>query len=175
DVPGFLPGTAQEWGGIIRHGAKLLYAYSEATVPKLTVITRKAYGGAYDVMSSKHVRADFNFAWPTAEVAVMWPEGAVNIVFRKEIEEASDPDARRAELSVAARCRRPMSPSPATRIRSRISRSRTRVRKAAAAESARPTSGTNSHVGLTAFRNTRDGDCPQRDPLARKAGLAQRA
>jgi propionyl-CoA carboxylase beta chain len=98
DVPGFLPGTAQEWGGIIRHGAKLLYAYCEATVPKLTVITRKAYGGAYDVMSSKHVRADFNFAWPTAEVAVMGPEGAVNIVFRKELEEASDPDVRRAEL-----------------------------------------------------------------------------
>jgi acetyl-CoA carboxylase carboxyltransferase component len=98
DVPGFLPGTAQEWGGIIRHGAKLLYAYAEATVPKLTVITRKAYGGAYDVMSSKHIRADFNVAWPTAEVAVMGPEGAVNIVFRKEIEEADDPDARRAEL-----------------------------------------------------------------------------
>ncbi len=82
DVPGFLPGTAQEWGGIIRHGAKLLYAYCEATVPKLTVITRKAYGGAYDVMSSKHVRADFNFAWPTAEVAVMGPDGAVNIIYR---------------------------------------------------------------------------------------------
>jgi propionyl-CoA carboxylase beta chain len=98
DVPGFLPGTAQEWGGIIRHGAKLLYAYCEATVPKLTVITRKAYGGAYDVMSSKHVRADFNFAWPTAEVAVMGPEGAVNIIFRKELEEAADPEARRAEL-----------------------------------------------------------------------------
>jgi propionyl-CoA carboxylase beta chain len=98
DVPGFLPGTAQEWGGIIRHGAKLLYAYCEATVPKLAVITRKAYGGAYDVMSSKHIRADFNFAWPTAEVAVMGPEGAVNIVFRKEIEEADDPEARRAEL-----------------------------------------------------------------------------
>jgi propionyl-CoA carboxylase beta chain len=98
DVPGFLPGTAQEWGGIIRHGAKLLYAYAEATVPKLAVITRKAYGGAYDVMSSKHIRADFNFAWPTAEVAVMGPEGAVNIVFRKEIEAADDPDARRAEL-----------------------------------------------------------------------------
>jgi propionyl-CoA carboxylase beta chain len=98
DVPGFLPGTAQEWGGIIRHGAKLLYAYSEATVPKLAVITRKAYGGAYDVMSSKHIRADFNFAWPTAEVAVMGPEGAVNIVFRKELEEAADPDARREEL-----------------------------------------------------------------------------
>ena len=98
DVPGFLPGTAQEWGGIIRHGAKLLYAYCEATVPKLAVITRKAYGGAYDVMSSKHIGADFNFAWPTAEVAVMGPEGAVNIVFRKEIEEAADPEARRAEL-----------------------------------------------------------------------------
>jgi propionyl-CoA carboxylase beta chain len=98
DVPGFLPGTAQEWGGIIRHGAKLLYAYAEATVPKLTVITRKAYGGAYDVMSSKHIRADFNVAWPTAEVAVMGPEGAVNIVFRRELEEAADPDTRRAEL-----------------------------------------------------------------------------
>jgi acetyl-CoA carboxylase carboxyltransferase component len=98
DVPGFLPGTEQEWGGIIRHGAKLLYAYAEATVPKLAVITRKAYGGAYDVMSSKHIRADFNFAWPTAEVAVMGPEGAVNIVFRKEIETAEDPEAKRAEL-----------------------------------------------------------------------------
>jgi propionyl-CoA carboxylase beta chain len=98
DVPGFLPGTAQEWGGIIRHGAKLLYAYCEATVPKIAVITRKAYGGAYDVMSSKHIRADFNFAWPTAEVAVMGPEGAVNIVFRKELEDAKNPDARRAEL-----------------------------------------------------------------------------
>ncbi|TML77068.1 MAG: acyl-CoA carboxylase subunit beta [Actinobacteria bacterium] len=87
DVPGFLPGTAQEWGGIIRHGAKLLYAYCEATVPKLTVITRKAYGGAYDVMSSKHIRADFNFAWPTAEVAVMGPEGAVNIIYRDRPEE----------------------------------------------------------------------------------------
>ncbi|HEY3542971.1 MAG TPA: acyl-CoA carboxylase subunit beta [Gaiellaceae bacterium] len=91
DVPGFLPGTAQEWGGIIRHGAKLLYAFAEATVPKLTVITRKAYGGAYDVMSSKHIRADFNFAWPTAEVAVMGPEGAVNIIYRdKSPEERAD-------------------------------------------------------------------------------------
>jgi len=98
DVPGFLPGTDQEWGGIIRHGAKLLYAYSEATVPKLTVITRKAYGGAYDVMSSKHIRADFNFAWPTAEIAVMGAEGAVNIIFRKELDEADDGAARRAEL-----------------------------------------------------------------------------
>ena len=98
DVPGFLPGTSQEWGGIIRHGAKLLYAYCEATVPKLAVITRKAYGGAYDVMSSKHIRADFNYAWPTAEVAVMGAEGAVNILFRKELAEAGDPEARRAEL-----------------------------------------------------------------------------
>ncbi len=98
DVPGFLPGTAQEWGGIIRHGAKLLYAFAEATVPKLTVITRKAYGGAYDVMSSKHIRADVNLAWPTAEVAVMGPDGAVNIIFRKELAEADDPAARRAEL-----------------------------------------------------------------------------
>ncbi len=98
DVPGFLPGTEQEWGGIIRHGAKLLYAYGEATVPKLTLITRKAYGGAYDVMGSKHLRADVNLAWPTAEVAVMGPEGAVNVVYRKELAEASDPEARRAEL-----------------------------------------------------------------------------
>jgi propionyl-CoA carboxylase beta chain len=98
DVPGFLPGTEQEWGGIIRHGAKLLYAYAEATVPKLAVITRKAYGGAYDVMSSKHIRSDFNFAWPTAEVAVMGPDGAVNIIFRKELADADDAEARRAEL-----------------------------------------------------------------------------
>jgi propionyl-CoA carboxylase beta chain len=98
DVPGFLPGTDQEWRGIIRHGAKLLYAYCEATVPKLTVITRKAYGGAYDVMGSKHIGADFNFAWPTAEVAVMGSDGAVNIIFRKDIDTADDPEARRAEL-----------------------------------------------------------------------------
>ena len=89
DVPGFLPGTAQEWGGIITHGAKLLYAFAEATVPKLTVITRKAYGGAYDVMASKHIRADVNLAWPTAEIAVMGPEGAVNIVFRRELEKGA--------------------------------------------------------------------------------------
>src|SRR5436190_1607682 len=98
DVPGFLPGTAQEWGGIITHGAKLLYAFAEATVPKLTVITRKAYGGAYDVMASKHIRADVNLCWPTAEIAVMGPEGAVNIIFRRELEEVEDPDGRRAEL-----------------------------------------------------------------------------
>ena len=98
DVPGFLPGTAQEFGGIIKHGAKLLYAYCEATVPKVTVITRKAYGGAYDVMSSKHIRGDFNFAYPTAEIAVMGPEGAVNIIFRNEIERAKDAETERARL-----------------------------------------------------------------------------
>jgi acetyl-CoA carboxylase carboxyltransferase component len=98
DVPGFLPGTQQEYGGIIRHGAKLLYAYCEATVPKLTVITRKAYGGAYDVMASKHVRADFNFAWPTAEIAVMGVDAAVKIIFRKELAQARDPATRLAEL-----------------------------------------------------------------------------
>ncbi len=98
DVPGFLPGTAQEHGGIIRSGAKLLYAYAEATVPKLTVITRKAYGGAYDVMSSKHLRGDYNVAWPSAEIAVMGPPAAVNILYRDELAGAADPDARRAEL-----------------------------------------------------------------------------
>ena len=98
DVPGFMPGTAQEWGGIIRHGAKLLYAYCEATVPKLTVITRKAYGGAYDVMGSKHVGADVNLAWPTAEIAVMGAQGAVNILYRGDLAAAEDPVARRAEL-----------------------------------------------------------------------------
>lgn len=98
DVPGFLPGTDQEWGGIIKHGAKLLYAFCEATVPKMTVITRKAYGGAYDVMNSKHVRADYNVAWPTAEIAVMGTKGAVEIIFRKEIESADDPAAKQKEL-----------------------------------------------------------------------------
>jgi acetyl-CoA carboxylase carboxyltransferase component len=99
DVPGFLPGTQQEYGGIIRHGAKLLYAYCEATVPKLTVITRKAYGGAYDVMSSKHIRADFNFAWPTAEIAVMGVDAAVKIIFRKELTSAEDPVQKMTELT----------------------------------------------------------------------------
>ena len=98
DVPGFLPGTVQEHQGIIRSGAKLLYAYCEATVPKLTVITRKAYGGAYDVMSSKHIRGDLNLAWPSAEIAVMGPDGAVNIIFRKELEKAKDPARKKAEL-----------------------------------------------------------------------------
>ncbi len=97
DVPGFLPGTAQEYGGIIKHGAKLLYAFAEATVPKITVITRKAYGGAYCVMSSKHIRTDVNYAWPTAELAVMGPEGAVNILYKREIDKASDPAGVRAE------------------------------------------------------------------------------
>ena len=98
DVPGFMPGTDQEWGGIIRRGAKLLYAFTEATVPKVTVVTRKAYGGAYDVMSSKHMLADFNFAWPSAEVAVMGPEGAVNIIYRKDIEKSPTPEERRETL-----------------------------------------------------------------------------
>ncbi len=98
DVPGFLPGVAQEHGGIIKHGAKLLYAYCEATVPKLTVILRKAYGGAYDVMNSKHIRGDFNFAWPTAEIAVMGPKGAVEILFRQRIAEADDPAAETDKL-----------------------------------------------------------------------------
>lgn len=98
DVPGFLPGTSQEWGGIIRHGAKLLYAFSEATVPKLTVIIRKAYGGAYCVMNSKHIGADYNFAWPTAEIAVMGPEGACSIIFRKEISASTNTAQKKAEL-----------------------------------------------------------------------------
>jgi len=98
DVPGFLPGTAQEWNGIITNGAKLLFAYCEATVPKLTVVLRKAYGGAYDVMSSKHIRGDYNVAWPTGELAVMGAEGAVNILYRRELKAADDPDALRKQL-----------------------------------------------------------------------------
>ena len=97
DVPGFMPGTAQEYGGIIKHGAKLLYAYAEATVPKVTVITRKAYGGAYDVMSSKHLRGDVNLAWPSAEIAVMGSKGAVEIIFRKDATDAIAIDARNEE------------------------------------------------------------------------------
>ena len=99
DVPGFLPGTDQEWRGIIKHGAKLLYAFCEATVPKMTVITRKAYGGAYDVMNSKHIRGDLNFAWPTAEIAVMGPKGAVEIIYRKQLAEADDPEALKTEFT----------------------------------------------------------------------------
>ena len=94
DVPGFLPGTDQEWNAIITNGAKLLYAFSEATVPRITVITRKAYGGAYDVMNSKHIGADMNFAWPSAEIAVMGAKGAAEIIFKKEITEATDPEAK---------------------------------------------------------------------------------
>lgn len=105
DVPGFLPGTGQEYGGIIRHGAKLLYAFAEATVPKLTVITRKAYGGAYDVMASKHIRADINLAWPSAEIAVMGPEAAVKIIHRRELEGASNPEDRARELADDYRAR----------------------------------------------------------------------
>jgi propionyl-CoA carboxylase beta chain len=103
DVPGFLPGATQEWGGLIRHGAKLLYAYAEATVPKVTVITRRAWGVAYDVMASKHLRADVNLAWPTAEIAVTSPEGAVNVIFRKEISSSPDPAAERARLTAEYR------------------------------------------------------------------------
>jgi propionyl-CoA carboxylase beta chain len=98
DVPGFLPGTDQEWNGIIRRGAKLIYAYAEATVPLVTIITRKAYGGAYDVMGSKHLGADVNLAWPTAQIAVMGAQGAVNILYRRELADAEDAEARRAEL-----------------------------------------------------------------------------
>ena len=98
DVPGFLPGSAQEYGGIIKHGAKLIFAFAEATVPKVTVILRKAYGGAYDVMASKHIRADINFAFPTAEIAVMGSDGAVNIVRSREILESKDPEKTRAEF-----------------------------------------------------------------------------
>jgi propionyl-CoA carboxylase beta chain len=98
DTPGFLPGLGQEYGGIITHGAKLLYAYSEATVPKIAVILRKSYGGAYLVMSSKHLRGDMNYAWPTAEVAVAGPDAAANVVYREEIANAADPEARRKEL-----------------------------------------------------------------------------
>ena len=105
DVPGFLPGTGQEFGGIIKHGAKLLYAFAESTVPKVTVITRKAYGGAYDVMASKHIRADVNFAYPTAEIAVMGPDGAVNIIFRKELVRSDNPEKTKAELVADYRAR----------------------------------------------------------------------
>jgi propionyl-CoA carboxylase beta chain len=98
DVPGFLPGTDQEWNGIIRRGAKLIYAYAEATVPLVTVITRKAYGGAYDVMGSKHLGADLNLAWPTAQIAVMGAQGAVNILYRKELAASDDPETMRTRL-----------------------------------------------------------------------------
>jgi acetyl-CoA carboxylase carboxyltransferase component len=129
DVPGFLPGTDQEWNGIIRRGAKLIYAYAEATVPLVTVITRKAYGGAYDVMGSKHLGADINLAWPTAQIAVMGAQGAVNILYRKELAEAEDPeDASRKELmrsTTTSWPTRTSRPSAAT-----STRSSTRTRRA---------------------------------------------
>ena len=143
DVPGFLPGTAQEWNGIIRRGAKLLYAYAEATVPKVTVITRKAYGGAYDVMGSKHLRADVNLAWPTAEIAVMGAQGAVNILHRRTLADADDAEATRQEL--VARLRGPLR-QPLHRRRARLHRRRHQAvghsprgdpRAAAAADQAR--------------------------------------
>jgi len=118
DVPGFLPGTDQEWRGIIRHGAKLLYAFAEATVPKVTVITRKAYGGAYDVMNSKHIRGDVNYAWPTAEIAVMGPKGAVEIIFRKEIAEARNLDTGDRKPAEEASSG-PRTPEPGTRAAAR--------------------------------------------------------
>ena len=159
DVPGFLPGTVQEYGGIIRHGAKLLFAFAEATVPKVTVITRKAYGGAYCVMSSKHIRTDFNYAWPTAEIAVMGPEGAVNILYKRELDAAADPVAARAEkveefrekfanpyIAAVARLRRrghpPARDAPEADHRaaatSRTSATRTRRRSTATSRSSRP-------------------------------------
>ena len=112
DVPGFLPGTAQEYGGLIKHGAKLLFAYAEATVPKVTVITRKAFGGAYDVMASKHLRGDINLAWPTAQIAVMGAKGAVEIIFRADM---NDPQDRRTNQGIRGRasCRRSSPPSAA--------------------------------------------------------------
>ena len=134
DVPGFLPGTKQEWGGIIRHGAKLLYAFTEATVPKITVITRKAYGGAYDVMASKHLGADFNFAWPTAEVAVMGPEGAVSIIYKRDI--AGLADARGAPRAPRGRLPRALR-QPVLRRRARLRRRRHRARTRRARRSSR--------------------------------------
>ena len=119
DVPGFLPGTQQEYGGIIKHGAKLLFAFAEATVPKLTVITRKAYGGAYCVMASKHIRTDVNYAWPTAEIAVMGPEGAVDIVYKRELEQAAE--SRRSAPVENRRVPRPLC-QPLRRRRSRLRR-----------------------------------------------------
>ena len=173
DVPGFLPGVAQEHGGIIRHGAKLLYAYCEATVPKVTVITRKAYGGAYDVMSSKHVRGDMNFAWPTAEIAVMGAEGAVNIIFRDEIAEADDPVAERARLvaEYEARVRQPVHRRGA-RLRRRRDPA---VRDAAAADRVRSRCWTASAT-RTRRRSTATSRCDRRRPRPTPVGgvFAQR-
>ena len=127
DVPGFLPGTDQEWDGIIRRGAKLIYAYAEATVPLVTVITRKAYGGAYDVMGSKHLGADVNLAWPTAQIAVMGAQGAVNILHRKEIAEAAERGTRRTTRGAADRGLRGHPAQPLPRRRARLHRRRDRA------------------------------------------------
>ena len=147
DVPGFLPGTDQEWNGIIRRGAKLIYAYAEATVPLVTMITRKAYGGAYDVMGSKHLGADINLAWPTAQIAVMGAQGAVNILYRSELTEADDPDAEagRADHGVRGHTRQPLRRRRA-RLRRRSDRpardaGRGRPRPAPAALEARGAAG----------------------------------
>ena len=150
DVPGFLPGTAQEFGGIIRHGAKLLYAFAEATVPKVTVITRKAYGGAYCVMASKHIRTDVNYAWPQAEIAVMGPEGAVNVLYRRELQAAADPDG-------AARGRR-------SRSSARSSRTPTWPRTAASwtRSSSRATRARKIVAGLEMARSKRDKNPPKK-------------
>lgn len=149
DVPGFLPGVAQEHGGIIKHGAKLLYAYCEATVPKVTIITRKAYGGAYDVMSSKHVRGDINYAWPTAEIAVMGPKGAVEILYRREIAAADDPEARAAELQAeyAARFANPFAAAARGYVDDVIDPRETRIRVISA---------------FDMLRNKRDGNPPKK-------------
>ena len=152
DVPGFLPGTTQEYGGIIKHGAKLLYAFAEATVPKITVITRKAYGGAYDVMASKHIRADVNVAYPTAEIAVMGPDGAVNIVFRSEL----DKTARRGPAEARARVHRAST--------ARGSRTRTRPRRSATStrSSGRATRAGRSSARCACSRTSARPTCPRK-------------
>jgi acetyl-CoA carboxylase carboxyltransferase component len=136
DSPGFMPGVAQEHGGIIRHGAKIVYAYSEATVPKLSIVTRKAYGGAYIVMSSKYIRTDLTFAWPTAEIAVMGPEGAVNILYRKQLKAIEDPEADHARLVAAFREKfsKPYTPAASGHVDDILIPAETRPRLIAALE-----------------------------------------
>ncbi len=162
DVPGFLPGTSQECGGIIKHGAKLLYAFAEATVPKITVITRKAYGGAYDVMASKHIRADFNFAWPTAEIAVMGASGAVKIINRREIARRGRPrsEGGGARRRIHGPLRQPVHRRPA-RLRGRRDQRQRNTRARCRARWTRwQTNASNAHSASTAtFRSKEDG-CP---------------
>ena len=171
DVPGFLPGTAQEFGGIIRHGAKLLYAYCEATVPKVTVITRKAYGGAYDVMSSKHIRGDFNFAYPSAEIAVMGPDGAVNIVFRRRDREGRGSGRRESAAGrrVPADLRQSVQSGRAGLHR----RSADAARHAAAADRGR---SRRSRTSATAIRraSTAIFRCDTRDRARRRTARSSR-